>query len=481
VLACQVAVTVPWILHRSVYGDEALYFWSGHLELSHWLHGTKIPAFPISFSGAPIAYPPLSALAGSLAASRALSCCFMLASTILLWLTTRRLFRSTWAATAAAGLFVTLYPTMHLGSFATFDALSLLLLVAAAYLGVLVAEEEAEWIVICAAMLLAANVTKYASILWDPVVFALVALHSPSGRPSRATFRRAILVFLCWLGGLAIVVELAGSYYLRGLANTTLHRATGTTSPGVVLQSALQWEGILVALAIAGTLAAAFRRDGASRVLVCVVMTLAALFAPLEQTHIHTLTSLNKHVAFGAWFAAAPAGYGVALALGAITSRARHPGFATACLAALLAVPLLALGLKQQSNPAGESHSAFLVSRLKQLVTANHGKGLILVDSAEVAHAYPTFAGPWNWRFARGVSAFGHGASGVQANLAMIKQHQFVLVALRLRGLTKSQDHLYRRALSSTRAYKLIGKVPFSGGVNGQYLIWQLHRTGVRQ
>ncbi len=39
------------------------------------------------------------------------------------------------------------------------------------------------------------------------------------------------------------------------------------------------------------------------------VLATAAFLALLEQARIHTLTSLDKHLDFGAWFAAMAAGY----------------------------------------------------------------------------------------------------------------------------------------------------------------------------
>src|SRR3984885_13568252 len=79
----------------TAFQDEAEYLWAGHLEWSHWLHGTVLPPFASYFSGAPVIYPPLGALAdtaGGLAGARLLSLVFMLGATILLWGTTGRLF-----------------------------------------------------------------------------------------------------------------------------------------------------------------------------------------------------------------------------------------------------------------------------------------------------------------------------------------------------------------------------------------------------
>ena len=73
------------------------YLWAGHLEWAHWLHGTPLPPFPAYFSGAPVIYPPLGALAdsvGGLAGARILSLVFMLGATALLWATTEPALRA---------------------------------------------------------------------------------------------------------------------------------------------------------------------------------------------------------------------------------------------------------------------------------------------------------------------------------------------------------------------------------------------------
>ena len=102
VLAVQAALSVRLVWADTAFQDEATYLWAGHLEWAHWLHGTPIPPFPTYFSGAPVIYPPLGALAdsvGGLAGARVLSLVFMLGATALLWATAGRLYR------AAGGVF----------------------------------------------------------------------------------------------------------------------------------------------------------------------------------------------------------------------------------------------------------------------------------------------------------------------------------------------------------------------------------------
>ena len=65
VLAVQTILSLRLVGADTAFQDEALYLWAGHLEWAHVLHGTPIPQFPSYFSGAPVIYPPLAALADS--------------------------------------------------------------------------------------------------------------------------------------------------------------------------------------------------------------------------------------------------------------------------------------------------------------------------------------------------------------------------------------------------------------------------------
>src|SRR5580692_3729888 len=137
-LAAQAVLSLRLIWSNTAFQDEALYLRAGHLEWARWLHHAPIPNFPAYFSGAPVIYPPLGALAddvGGLVAARILSLCFMLGVTSLLWATTGRLYGQR-AALLAAALFATLAGTQFLGAVATFDALALFLLALAVWLGV---------------------------------------------------------------------------------------------------------------------------------------------------------------------------------------------------------------------------------------------------------------------------------------------------------------------------------------------------------
>src|SRR6201994_4589405 len=113
VLTVQAALSASMVRARTAFGDEALYLSAGHLEWSHWWHGTQIPAYPTWFSGAPVIYPPIGAIAdrlGGLTAARLLSLVCMLGVTAFVWATAHRLFEDQRISFFAAALFAALAP-----------------------------------------------------------------------------------------------------------------------------------------------------------------------------------------------------------------------------------------------------------------------------------------------------------------------------------------------------------------------------------
>lgn len=161
-------------------------------------------------------YPPIAALAdslGGLAAARLLSLAFMMASTVLLYAAAKRLF-GRGPAIAGAALFAVFGMADQLGAFATYDAMALFLLALASWLTVRASGRLTEPMLILAACSLAlADATKYATVLWSPVVVALAILTAPQlSRLSR-----------CWRG-----IRLA---LYTGLLDLAALRAAGPVTP----------------------------------------------------------------------------------------------------------------------------------------------------------------------------------------------------------------------------------------------------------
>jgi len=316
IVLVQLALSLRLVWSNTAFGDEALYLWAGHLELSHWRHGGAVPAFAMYFSGAPVIYPPIGAVAdsfGGLAAARLLSLGFMVAATMLLYCTASRLLPDRLGALYAATCFAILGPTESL-AFATYDAMALMLIALAAWCVVRAADARApELFLIGAGLVLAvANATKYASALWDPVVLALaVAAFWHSGSLRRWLPAARLGLYAGAMLALALFL-FGGPTYVHGLLITTLSRASGTASTLPVIGAAFDYVGPVAVLSALGALAS-LRFSPRLRFL-CIACAAACWLGPLNQARIHTLTSLHKHSDFGAWFAAISAGYAVAAA-----------------------------------------------------------------------------------------------------------------------------------------------------------------------
>ena len=247
---------------NTAFQDEALYLRAGHLEWARWLHGTPIPDFPSYFSGAPVIYPPLGALAdsvGGLAAARILSLGFMLGVTSLLWATTARLYGQR-AALLAAALFATLAGTQFLGAFATYDAMALFLLALAAWLGVRSADCQfrARTVLLIAAgvTLAAADAVKYATALFTPVVLVVVALAVWRRRGGGAWLAAGLTAGCSWLVLVIAAIAAGGRDYWLGITTSTLDRPLSDVAVTTILQRAYVWTSLILVLAVLGAVLA---------------------------------------------------------------------------------------------------------------------------------------------------------------------------------------------------------------------------------
>ncbi|MGH3210114.1 MAG: glycosyltransferase family 39 protein [Trebonia sp.] len=442
VLAVQAALSASLVRTRTAFGDEALYLSAGHLEWSHWLHGTQIPAYQTWFSGAPVIYPPVGAVAdslGGLVAARLLSLALMLGVTTFVWSTAVRLLADERAAFFAAALFAVLAPTLHLGSYATYDAPSLLLLAAATWCaaGARGGEHAWRWMVAAGMLLALANATKYATALYDPIVVCVGMLSAWPDAGWRAAARRA-----AFLAGTAAVVvgvllALGGPGYLTGIRMTTTGRPHGTDTAALVFADAWSWTAVVLVPAVIAAVVCAARRRWPQALLLA-VLALSALLAPADQARIATTTSLNKHVDFGAWFAAIAAGY-----LLSILSRRR--AVLAVSLAALIGAA--SLGVAQARAMIDWPDVTGLVKVVRPL--ASHG-GHFLVETTDVLQYYLPRT---TWR--QWSNTLDNSPEYYQRAIA---RHYYSVVVLSF-DQTLAADYSIAFDLSQTSGYRLAAKV----------------------
>jgi Dolichyl-phosphate-mannose-protein mannosyltransferase len=445
VLAVQAALSAGLLRGSTAFGDEALYLSAGHLEWSHWLHGTQIPEYQTYFSGAPVIYPPIGAIAdslGGLVAARLLSLVFMLGVTAFVWGTATRLLDDERAAFFAAATFAVLAPTLHLGSFATYDAAALLLLAAATWCaagarGGRGGRGEMRWLIAAGILLGLANATKYATALYDPTVVCVAFLSSWPETEWRQALRRAAVLAGTAAALTVVLLALGGPGYLTGIRLTTTGRVDGTDAASLVFADAWSWTAVVLVPAVAAVVVCAVRRRWPQALLLA-VLALSALLAPADQARIQTTTSLDKHVDFGAWFAAIAAGY-----LLSLLSRRR------VVLAGLLAalLPVTAVGTAQARAMIDWPDATALVKVVRPMTS--HG-GHFLVETTDVLQYYLPNTTWQQWS--------GTASDAPRYYLQRIREHYYSVIVLGF-NQTLSTDYAISVELSSTSGYALTSKV----------------------
>ena len=480
-------------LHNSAFEDEALYLYAGHHEIAWLLHHTSTyDDYSTYFSGAPFLYPVLGAAADGvfgLEGARALSLVFMLGATCCVWGVTRRLYGRP-AAACAAALFAVAAPTLFLSRLATYDPMSLFLLSLSLWIVVATARRMAPLVLLAVPPAVLAVGTKYAGLLFVPTIVLVAVFAGRYGGRIRGTgearrrgwtaaIGRGLLFALAFAGLVYGWLKLLGPTYITGITSTTTNRASGGDSLSYILTLAAELGAGVSALGFIGVWVDArlARGEGAHRgeVLTRVWLSLAlagtALLAPAYQVHLHTATSLQKHVGFGLLFAAPVAGVALAALLHV---GARDPRRLFAGLMVSLVLTWAAIA-QSATLYDGWPDSSAMVADLKTQVRPVTGR--ILAEEDEVPRYYLSdLTEPYQW-----YSTFsftyttkqGKTLSGVPAYQQAIADQYFGLVVLRF-GPTAGLDNEIDGPLMAQKGYKLIAKIPDSDEYGtGYYYIWR--------
>lgn len=475
ILTVQAILSLRLVWSNTAFLDEAMYLSAGHVEIAHWLHGTPVPAYATYFSGAPVIYPPIGAIADSiagLAGARILSLIFMLGTTSLLWSLTSKLFGRR-AAVCAAALFAILGPTLQLGAFATFDAMALFLLAASAWCMVWSQDRDDSALLLLAGtvLLVLANATKYSTMLFDPSVIALAGLAVAGKRGRKAAFARSGYIAAGLFGLISVLLALGGPWYLAGALYTTVSRAPGASSALLVLTDSWKWVGLVCVIAVAGVIRCVVRRHDRLQLLILTVLAVSGILAPLNQARLHTTTSLSKNVDFGAWFAAAAAGYAISRLSQVGRWKSLHLAL-TAFVLTVIAIPVGITGRAQASEIFHEwPNSARITAQLRSL-TRQH-PGHYLAEDYDVPAYYLENTVSWQRWSSTGYFSYtppgaSHALTGLDAYHAAINRHYFSLVIIDFVETPKTDSEIIAD-LQQTGSYQVAAVVSSSVG---QYTIW---------
>jgi putative flippase GtrA/GT2 family glycosyltransferase len=403
ILAVQTGMSLGLVWSNTVFGDEATYLSAGRLEWSHWLHGSTLPGagqanfgfagtFQSYFSGAPQIYPPIGAAVnylGGLAAARLLGLAFMLGACVLLYLTMKRLFDQRTALFAAA-LWAVCGSTLRL-AFATYDPMAIFLICLGTWMAIESGyhRRRAELIAATSLVLALGGMTAYSYAIFIP---ASVVLAVTSWAP-RFGWKRALITGV-WLAGVSatiLVVMATGLKVWQGVFSTTLARNSGNSGVLSVARTSWQLSGLIAVLAVFGVIVALHSRCNSGQLALLGFSAFSAFMVPAEQARLETGTSLDKHLALGAWFAAIAAGYALARVTESFRLSARA---ALACASAALVFPAVngwssAFGVYQLWPNAGA-----YIQAMRPLVAQSNGN-LLVVQYSSMTEYYLGNASNW--------------------------------------------------------------------------------------
>jgi hypothetical protein len=325
ILVVQLLLTVRLIPAPGVAAhDEALYIEAGHQLIWEFFHGGGSPYYETWFSGAPVIYSPLAAMAdyvGGIVAVSLMSAVFMQVAAVMLFLTGRRLF-GYWPAVCGCALWAGLSLTQVVGRNAVYDALALMLLTIAAYCASrTTARDPVMWLLLVPVVLLAADAAKYVTLLFNPTI-VLIAAYQIREQGIRAVLQRVLVLGSTFIALMLLALLMAGSAYLKGILLTTLSRQGGDTAAllsavptpqSVIFSEGWHWLGAIVVVAFAAAALASLFPSERDRLWLLVTFAVTSTLVTLEAIHLGSDESMGRHDDFGAWFGCLAGGYLVAL------------------------------------------------------------------------------------------------------------------------------------------------------------------------
>jgi hypothetical protein len=463
ILAMQSVVSIA-TLHNTAFQDEGLYLYAGRQIVRDWMGGpAPLDHYAFYFSGYPYVYPVIGGYldrVGGLELARSFSLLCMLGVTAIVYSVTKRLFDRPAAVFASAAYALT-GVVLFLGRLATFDALCLFLIALATGIGVRSGTEKRPWLAIAIGpVLVAAMLAKYAAGLFVLPVLAVLVCVSVGSRGWRAALMRLFLALSAFACSLGIAYQTIDERAFHALSGSTTSRETFLKAPRPDLfNHVLQMGGVVFGIALAGLLLLwKWRR---LRVL-AVILFVSSWLAPAYHIYMREPISLDKHIAYGLFFAVPLAGY----ALAWLSGYERPPlssnrGYWLAGVAVVLVI--LTLGL-------GQSHRLFdNWANTSQLSHALHtqlrdGTGRILTEDIEVArYDARDITEEWQWSsfyYPFYVDATGEQLLGTQALSRAVKDRYYDFVELSFNYFPE-QAYFLAGQMNQTRNYDLISSIPF--------------------
>ena len=431
-------------MSNTAFGDEALYMWAGHVELTQWFHHAagQVTTYDSYFSGAPQLYPPLAAMAdsiGGLMGARILSLIFMLGTTILLYSTANRLSGRK-AALFSCALWLACEPNLRMGGYATYDPMAIFCICLALWAAVKAADSRYHGglVGLSAAAAAIGCVTAYSYAIYLPVVVIIGYLAWTRGRGYKWALISAAGMVICTGALVALIPTMLHLWH--GISFTTIHRdiSRDRETRASILQTAWSYAGLLTVVSTAAAVVAiAAAKDLPNRILRCALLG-AAFVVPVYQILIaKTGWALDKHLSVGLWCVVLVAGMG----LSAISWPKLKAPVLVAAASMALAVPVFdgwfsAYGI-QRSWPDLSN----LVAAVRPLAASEHGYLYIGATPSYLDYyTWPHSLRQLIWKSSISLNPSGQHGALVAYYRDQIRKHEPGLVVLLFPGFLKAQS-----------------------------------------
>ena len=476
ILAIQFVVSLA-TLHNSAFQDEALYLYAGTRIVNHWLGGpAPLDHYATYFSGYPYAYPVIGGfldMLGGLALARMFSLVCMLGVTSMVYVITNKLFQRP-AAVFASAIFGSTGVVLFVGRLATFDALCLFLIALAAAMAVLGGGGSLWWVMATGPLLVLAIGAKYAGMLFVLPVLGLLAVVAADCLGWDAAIGRVAAAASAFVFSLVVAYVVMDKAALHAIAGSTTNRAVGLREQRMKLFThVLQMGGLIWLIALIG-LVLLMRHKG--RRLLGLLLFGASWLAPVYHIYAREPVSLDKHIAYGLFFAVPLAGYALAWLSGyarqSLSTSDR--GYWVAGCVAVLAV--FTLGLHQSQVLYGEWANTSGLSYALHTQLRN-GSGRIMAEDIEVARFdAKNVSQEWQWNsfyYPFYVTPSKQQLFGDPALIQAVKDRYYDLVELSF-NYFPDKAYFLAQQMAVTRNYDLIAVIPFKNSYGkGHFFLWR--------
>lgn len=478
ILALQSIVSLV-TLRNTAFQDEALYLYGGRQLVHYWMGGpAPLENYAFYFSGYPGVYPALGGaldMIGGLELARAFSLFCMLGVNVIIYLITRRYFQTP-AALFASATYACVGSVLFLGRLATFDAFCLLLIALATGVAFQASASRHAWLAILPAPLLVlAVLAKYAAMIFVFPTLGIMALCLLSYHGWEPMLHRlAIAVDMLIMSIIVAYLFIDKSAFHAINGSTTNRIALITASRVQLFLHVLQMGGVVYVAALVGVVIV-FKSYPRLR-LIAALLYATSWLMPLYHIYKQEAVSLDKHIAYGLFFAAPLAGLALAWLSGAAQQAFASPGGRSWLVGLSVVLIVFTLGLQQsQGIYAQWANTSSLTYALHTQM--RDGSGRYLMEDIEVArYDARDVTQPWQWN---GVQYFYYADPthrpllGDPAIAQAISDRYFALVELSFVAHPEEARFVAKQMIV-TRNYDLIAKVQYQNSFGiGYYFIFR--------